>query len=81
MKKQTLTVNQIETLKANMRCAVQYHSNDGQYISKKLNQLQDFLRLAFDLHIIDDYSQVDKITKQVIGAGMNELDLIKRTTA
>ena len=81
MKKQTLTNNQIETLKANMRCAVQYHSNDGQYISKKLNQLQDFLRLAFDLHIIEDYSQVQDITKKVTDAGLSELDLIRRTTA
>lgn len=81
MKRQTLTNNQIETLKANMRCAVQYHSNDGEYISKKLNELQDFLRLAFDLHIIQDYSQVQDIIKKVTDAGLDELDLMRRTTA
>lgn len=81
MKKQTLTNNQIETLKAGIRCTVQYHSNEPETISKKLKMIDEFLKLAAELYIIDDYSEVARIMKAVGDAGIDEYELIKRVTA
>lgn len=81
MRKQTLTNNQIETLKASIRCTVQYHSNEPGAVSKKLKKIDEFLKLAADLYIIDDYSEVAKIMKAVGDAGLDEYNLIKRVTA
>lgn len=81
MRKQTLTKNQVETLKVNIRAAVQYHSNSADYIGKKLQQIDQFLKLAAELYILDDYSEVARIMKEVGDAGLDELDLIKKTTA
>lgn len=81
MRKQTLTNGQIETLKASIRCTVQYHSQEPETISKKLKMIDEFLKLAAELYIIEDYSEVTKIMKAVGDAGIDEYDLIKRTTA
>jgi hypothetical protein len=81
MKKQTLTKNQVEILKVNIRAAVQYHSSSADYIGKKLQQIDQFLKLAAELYILDDYSEVARIMKEVGDAGLDEFDLIKKTTA
>jgi hypothetical protein len=78
MRKQTLTTNQIETLKADMRFTVQYNHNSetgAEAISARIKQIDSFLKMAFDLHLIDDYKQVSNIMQQVTGAGLQELDL------
>lgn len=74
MRKQTLTKNQIEILKASMRCTVQYHYNEYQAVSNKIQQIDKFLKAAADLYLID-YSEVAKIMKQVGDAGLSELEL------
>lgn len=78
MKKQKLTVNQIETLKNGIRCTIHYHSNEPEKISKKLKQIDDFLKMAADLYIIEDYSEVTKIMKEIGEAALSEYELNKK---
>lgn len=73
MKKATLTNNQIEILKYNLEIAIKYH-DDNETITAKLKEIDNFLKMAFDLHIIDDYSDITKIMKQIGDAGIQALN-------
>lgn len=73
MKKATLTNNQIEILKYNLEIAIKYH-DDNETITAKLKEIDSFLKMAFDLHIIDDYSDITKIMKTIGDAGIQALN-------
>lgn len=81
MRKQTLSKKQIETLKLVMRTAARTNNTSADYIGRKISQIDQFLKLAAELYIIDDYSDVAKIMKEVCSAGLDELDQIKKATA
>lgn len=73
MKKANLTPSQIKTLQFDIQITAKYN-NTPKEISEKLKQIDTFLKLAFDLHIIDEYSDVTKIMRAVGGAGLEELN-------
>lgn len=82
MKKMKLTPAMVERLQLTMRIRVDNEKDYPGSISKTFKQLDEFLKLAYDLYLIEDYDEVAKITKAVGEAGMDELEILrKRETA
>lgn len=74
MKKANFTKNQIETLLIDGQIAVSANLtfNKPDKITADLNKINDFLKIAYELHLIDDYDDVLKLQKQIGSAAMEE---------
>lgn len=74
MKKANFTKDQIETLLIDGQIAVSANLtfNNPDKITADLNKINDFLKIAFELHLIDDYNDVLKLQKQIGSAAMEE---------
>lgn len=63
-----MTKKQIEMLTINLECALTDARiyNENNRVTDAIHKIDEFLNMAFDLHIIPDYSKVMKIKDQII---------------
>lgn len=80
MKKANFTKDQIETLLIDGQIAVSTNLvfNNPDKITSDLNKINDFLKIAFELHLIDDYNDVLKLQKQIGSAAMKEYEKLTK---
>lgn len=83
MKKANFTKDQIETLLIDGQIAVSTNLafNNPNKITSDLNKINDFLKVAFELHLIDDYNDVLKLQKQIGAAAMEEYEKLTKEGA
>lgn len=83
MKKANFTKDQIETLLIDGQIAVSTNLafNNPNKITLDLNKINDFLKTAFELHLIDDYNDVLKLQKQIGAAAMEEYEKLTKEGA
>lgn len=83
MKKANFTKDQIETLLIDGQIAVSTNLafNNPNKITSDLNKINDFLKTAFELHLIDDYNDVLKLQKQIGAAAMEEYEKLTKEGA
>ena len=83
MKKANFTKDQIETLLIDGQIAVSTSLafNNPNKITSDLNKINDFLKTAFELHLIDDYNDVLKLQKQIGAAAMEEYEKLTKEGA
>lgn len=72
-----MTRKQIEGLKMWFEVMVKnYHDKPGE-LSEKMKELDELLKLMYETYLIKEWKDVDKIRKEVIAAGMEQLQRIK----
>ena len=72
-----MTRKQIEGLKMWFEVIVKnYHDKPGE-LSEKMKELDELLKLMYETYLIKEWKDVDKIRKEVIAAGMEQLQRIK----
>lgn len=71
-----MTKKQIERLEMWARVIVHTYNNTDEMISK-LKEIDTFIKMFFDMHLIDNYKEVDKITRQIWGAALAEHEKIQ----
>jgi hypothetical protein len=76
-----MTRKQVETLKINAALAVRRHADDTSKIMADINRLNDFVKQAFELHMIAKYDDVLKIQREIGQAAMAELEKLQREIA
>lgn len=83
MKKANFTKDQIETLLIDGQIAVSTNLafNNPNKITSDLNKINNFLKVAFELHLIDDYNDVLKLQKQIGAAAMEEYEKLTKEGA
>ncbi len=83
MKKANFTKDQIETLLIDGQIAVSTNLafNNPNKITSELNKINNFLKTAFELHLIDDYNDVLKLQKQIGAAAMEEYEKLTKEGA
>ena len=83
MKKANFTKDQIETLLIDGQIAVSTNLafNNPNKITSDRNKINDFLKTAFELHLIDDYNDVLKLQKQIGAAAMEEYEKLTKEGA
>lgn len=69
-----MTRKQVETLKIDAQIAVRRHAADTSKIMEDINRLNDFVKQAFELHLISNYDDVLKIQREIGAAAMDELE-------
>ena len=72
-----MTRKRIEGLKMWFEVMVKnYHDKPGE-LSEKMKELDELLKLMYETYLIKEWKDVDKIRKEVISAGMEQLKRIK----
>lgn len=66
-----MTKKQIERLEMWARVIVHTYNNTDEMISK-LKEIDTFIKMFFNMHLIDNYKEVDKITRQIWGVALAE---------
>lgn len=65
-----MTKKQIETLKNVMVITMQSEFLSADRKMKEVEKFNDFMKMIFDFHIVDKYSNIEKIRKEVLGAAL-----------
>ena len=72
-----MTKKQIERLKNWFCVQVRMNQDNPEKITAAIKYLDDLLNAMFFTYFIEDYQEIGKIRKEIIGAGMEEYKKIQ----
>ena len=72
-----MTRKQIEGLKMWFEVMVKNYHDNPSYLSEKMQELDELLKLMYGMYLLKEWKEVEKIRQEVISAGMEQLKRIK----
>jgi len=76
-----MTKKQIETLKHKAQLMVRQYAHDTDKIMEEIKRINNFIQEAYENYLINDYSDVLKLQREIGAAAMEELEKVIKEVA
>lgn len=76
-----MTKKQIEILKNKAKLAVRNYAHDTNKMMEEIKRINSFIQESYEMYLINEYSEVIKLQKEIGLAAMEELDKLQKEIA